>query len=55
MKPRLAPIRVESVGRPAAVSSLAALILSLANRPTLKVVPNEQPSGGLLPKLEGPQ
>jgi hypothetical protein len=36
---RLPPIRVESVGTPVAVSSLAALLLALSNRPTLRVVP----------------
>lgn len=53
MKARLAPIRVESVGRPAAVSSLAAVLLALAARPSLKVV-SDQSSRPVPPVKQGP-
>jgi len=50
-----APIAVRSVGKPAAVSSFAALLLALSTRPRLKVVaPDEQPRGNLRPVKSRP-
>jgi hypothetical protein len=53
VKSRVCPIRVDSVGRPAAVSSLAALLLALAARPSLKVV-SDQSRRPVPPVVKGP-